>query len=500
MVFQSIKLTSPTIRLIGCVLLLFVLSGCVSPLDSRAFDDWQKVDRSLYRKDHRSALQRAAQPEQTRSTPVLSENASLDEFIHYAMQNNPALEAAYYRWRAAVERIPQARSLPDPQVSFGIVLDQVDKDAQFMGERYGLMQMFPWFGTLELRGEAASEAAFAAAQRFEAERLMVVDRVTAAYFEHAYLQQAVFIAREHRDLLKSIEAISRSRFRAGSTGQADITRLEIEVTRLDEQMRSLQDMLTTTQSALNAALGRAADMPIKPPLKPSEHSLPDLPDHSPQEWALLIDHQNPTLAAARFEAARERQNISLARRESYPDLTLGIEYGRGASRRMSKMDGGGEDMIVGTVSINLPIWEEKNSARVREALAQFGAATQTIREQQLTLHAEFVRALFAYRDSERKIDLYGKSLLPKARQSLHTTEADYRAGDGSFSDLVDAQRVLLEFALAHERAAADRAQALARIHSLVGHTPAPVSTIPPAQNDPEATPPAPTSTSEDNQP
>jgi outer membrane protein TolC len=59
-----------------------------------------------------------------------------------------------------------------------------------------------------------------------------------------------------------------------------------------------------------------------------------------------------------------------------------------------------------------------------------------------------------------------------ARQTLATTETAFRAGSAGFSDLIDAQRVLLEFALAHERAAADRAQAVTRIRALTGGPPA----------------------------
>jgi outer membrane protein TolC len=53
---------------------------------------------------------------------------------------------------------------------------------------------------------------------------------------------------------------------------------------------------------------------------------------------------------------------------------------------------------------------------------------------------------------------------------MASTESAYRVGDAGFSDLIDAQRVLLEFELAHERAAADRGKALARIRALVGAT------------------------------
>jgi outer membrane protein TolC len=76
--------------------------------------------------------------------------------------------------------------------------------------------------------------------------------------------------------------------------------------------------------------------------------------------------------------------------------------------------------------------------------------------------------LFKLRDAERKIDLYGQTLMPKAIQSMTATEAAFRLGTATFLDVVDAQRILLEFHLSHERALVDFAQSLAKLEMLVG--------------------------------
>ncbi len=38
----------------------------------------------------------------------------LSEIILEALDNNPQVKAAYGEWQAALEKIPQAKSLPDP--------------------------------------------------------------------------------------------------------------------------------------------------------------------------------------------------------------------------------------------------------------------------------------------------------------------------------------------------------------------------------------------------
>jgi outer membrane protein TolC len=64
--------------------------------------------------------------------------------------------------------------------------------------------------------------------------------------------------------------------------------------------------------------------------------------------------------------------------------------------------------------------------------------------------------------------LYGDTLLPQAEQSLKVTEEGYRAGTTDFLNLIDAERLLLEFQLAHERALVDREIAAAQLEKLVG--------------------------------
>ena len=84
------------------------------------------------------------------------------------------------------------------------------------------------------------------------------------------------------------------------------------------------------------------------------------------------------------------------------------------------------------------------------------------------LLADVQSALYEQRDAERRLSLYTNTLAPKAQESFAVTEAAFSAGTADFLDLIDAQRVLLEFRLAAERARADLAQAVAELDRLLG--------------------------------
>src|SRR5690349_8316989 len=85
------------------------------------------------------------------SLPVLTTNSSLAEFLGYALLNQPKVEATYFEWVASVERITVQRSLPDPQLTFQ--LDIQDVVTSLMP---GLMMSFPGMGKLRAAGAVAT--------------------------------------------------------------------------------------------------------------------------------------------------------------------------------------------------------------------------------------------------------------------------------------------------------------------------------------------------------
>jgi outer membrane protein TolC len=178
---------------------------------------------------------------------------------------------------------------------------------------------------------------------------------------------------------------------------------------------------------------------------------------------------NPELGALEYEIARNKTKIRLAEKDYFPDITLGLDYINTAKSTggMSPSDDG-KDPLIAMLSINLPIWRDKLAAGVREARHRYWAAALNKTDKVNSLNAELKLDLYRFRDANRKIDLFRDTLLPKARESLRVTEASFRAGKTGFLDLIDAQRILLQFELDYERALANRGQQLAKLEMLVG--------------------------------
>ncbi len=393
----------------------------------------------------------------------LGKKSGLSDYLAYAALNNPGLEAAFNRWKAALERVPQVKALPDPRFTYRYFIEEVETRVGAQRQSFELAQTFPWFGKLKLRGDAAFEASEAERQRYKAKKLKLFREVKDAYYEYYYLWRSVNIVGENVRLIRNIERVLRTRYKVTAATHTEVIRAQVELGKLDDHLRTLKDLREPIVARLNAALNRNpnASLPWPKAIEDVDVSVTD------EELLAWLKHGNPEIRALDSEAARWEQEVKLARKEYFPDITLGVGYIDTAKSTGGRRPGDdGKDPVAAMVSINVPIWWDKLSAGVREARYRRRAAIHRKLDATNTLSAILKLAAYGFRDANRKIALYRDALLPKGRESLKATDASFRAGKASFTDLIDAQRILLEFELAYERALANKAKRLAELESL----------------------------------
>jgi outer membrane protein TolC len=190
-------------------------------------------------------------------------------------------------------------------------------------------------------------------------------------------------------------------------------------------------------------------------------------DDQAMQW---LAESNPDLRRLDHLVAKEEAGIRLAGKNYYPDISLGIDYLDTAEAHNPDTADSGKDPVLAMVSINLPIWYDKYNAARREAHLRKAAAESSRADTGKRLEADLKLALYHFRDAERKIDLYGNTLVPKAKQSLQIAQQGFEAGRTGFISLIDSQRLLLDFQLSAHRARANRGKRLAEIEMLTGRT------------------------------
>ncbi|MHC4983035.1 MAG: TolC family protein [Planctomycetota bacterium] len=389
----------------------------------------------------------------------------LSDYLGYAALNNPGLRATFELWKAELEKVPQAKALPDPMFTYAYYIQEVETRVGPQRNSLKLTQTFPWFGKLELRGDTAAEAAEAARQQYEARKLKLFYEVKDAYYEYYYLGQATAVARENVRLLEHLESVVRARYKAAAAGHPDLIRLQVELGKLRDRLRSLRDMKTPIVARLAAALNlpEETDLPWPKEIEPATTTATE---SQMLTWAV---ESNPLLKSLDARISRNKKQVELAKKEYFPDVTLGLTWIDTRDRvGTPRPTDSGNDALIAMVSVDLPIWREKIRAGVLEARLRYLSAVNQKADETNSLVATIKLAAYRYRDAQGKISLYRRVLIPKATESLEVNSAAFRAGKVGFSDLIDAQRVLLEFRLTYERALADRARHLAKLEMLIG--------------------------------
>ena len=397
-----------------------------------------------------------AGPVWSQEEAALDPRAELAEYTRYAEQHNPQLKQALARYKAALAKVAPASAWADPRLSYGYFARPVETRTGPQEMRVSAAQTFPWKGTLDLQGQIAQREAEVEGHRYEATRRSLVFEVQAAYYDCYFLARAIAVTEGNVRLLSHLEEVGRTRYRGGTGDHAAVLKAQVELGRLEDQLRSLRQQRRPTSARLNAALGRRATAPIA------------VPDSLPRA-ALDLDEEvlkgrlraaNPTLQALQAQARAQSLGVELAGKQFYPDLTVSLDY--------IHIGEGGANPLMAMATVNLPLWRSSYKAKKRAAKLSHQAALQGVADAENRLIAELELALYKQRDAQSRRALYRDSLLPKAEQMLNVTQRAFAADRSDFLAVIDAQRTLLAFQLAYERAHTDQALHWAALEKLVG--------------------------------
>lgn len=381
--------------------------------------------------------------------PSLTTESALADYLRYAMLNSPRVEAAYYAWAASVERITPARSLPDPRLTFEADITDV-LDAVMPG----LMLDLPGPGKLRAAGDVAAAEARVGYFGFESEVLRAAYATKSAYIRLHFLEDTIRVQREALALLGDVESQAQQQVGAGRGTIQDVLRAQIEREQLSNQIANLEDSRGVLEAEFRAALGHPpADVSVPVPGTFEVGTSPPSADAVLE----IAAERNPVLRQMQADVRRGEAMLDLARTSRVPDFTVGIEADVKANPIMWRP----------TASMTLPIWRDKIEAEIAAAQAEKRSAEARLSAEQIAIAAELASLLYLYRESGRNEALFGSALLPKAQQSLDAARSGYVTGRSTFLDVIDAQRVLLEFELSAIEARAQRELAIASVSLLI---------------------------------
>jgi outer membrane protein TolC len=423
-----------------------LLSGCV--LEPDGFEEEQARAR-----DSGRAFEPAFEE---RELPELDQPVTWQSLLARALAANGDLEAAWFEWSAALERVRIAGGRPDTNLapSFGYLVSE-DRmktwDRVTIDVAFDPMKNLSWPTKVTQAARVALDEAIAAGRRFEARKFEVQRGVLDAWLELSLHEEQIRLQREQVELDR---AASESAARTVRTGgpQRELLRARVELELAQNQLATMDAEHHAMKAALNGLVARAPEAPLElaaelPPPRP-------IPVDDPALLAAGVA-RNPELAALAADVKGREDAVELARRQFIPDLNPFLSLT------------GGVTELIG-VGVTLPTTIPQLKAAVAEARQRMREVGAMARQARFERASRFVAALALLRNAQRQTALLRDVVLPVAARTHSNVRETYAAGRATLLELLDAQRVLLEVRRAIAEAQIEREMRLAELEQLGG--------------------------------
>lgn len=439
---------------------------------------------------------------------------TLEDYLLQAAENNPGLKAAYARYQATAEQVNQA-SLPDPELQVGAFIRPMER---YMGNQiadFRLMQMFPWFGMLATQKEEAYHMGQADFQLFLEEKNRLFFEVKSTWNKLLLLQGEQQLALENLDYLLKYESLALMQYQAGnsialpstsfrptkdtnsssttspmsgmggattspmqgaassssgmsllpmagsSSGLSAILQIRLQIKELESTLQQLEANKEVLRYQFQQLLNRPIEADLVLPTTWERARLP----LAKQDYLEKIKESNPMLGMYASEQMAFAQQAKMAKLEGKPMLGAGVNYMAFTSRLESGMPMGGEDMVMPMVTLTLPIYRKKITAKIKQAdYLKNGAAMQkeeTVNE--LTL--QWASAFRDWEESERLLNLY-EAQVALVEQQLQVMETTYAGGNLALAEVLQTQQLLLDYRSKKLNALYQQHQSLAQLDAL----------------------------------
>lgn len=393
------------------------------------------------------------------------EVTTLKSLVDETLQNNPEIKAARARWEASTKRPSQEGSLPDPIVGinwFNVSFDRITlnetPDSMFL---FTFFQEFPFPGKLSLREQTAKEEAEAQEKMYETDLRRVIADLKEAYYNWFLVHKSIEIIAKNKDILEKFEQIAEAKYAVGDGIQQDVLKAQVEVSRFIEQLDLLNEQKGMVEARIRSILNRPPDSPLGNPETEIEKSPFNL---TTEELYKIAQERAPLLKAKENLIDREEEALKLAKKEYYPDFSIGASPGL-----MGIPGGGGTQGAWGvTFGVKVPLYFwRKQRYGVEEAALQLKAAQEDFSSTSQDISFRVKDQYLVAKTSENLLKLFEEGIIPQATSSLESAIAGYQVGNIDFLTLLDNLLTLFNFELTYYTHLTNYQKALARIEEII---------------------------------
>jgi outer membrane protein, heavy metal efflux system len=385
---------------------------------------------------------------------------TLEDYQKMAVENNPGLQAKYKEFEAAMERVAQAKGVPDPTLSISAFGQMTETRVGPQKARFTLSQMFPWFGTLKAQGDVATLTAEAKYQSYLDERNKLFYFVSTAYYPLYELHEWVNIEEDNIKLLQTYKQITTTKFENGNGSLVDVLRVDIILKDAETNLSILKKKEKPLLTTFNTLLNRNEDENV---VVTDSVSLLDISQDYRKDSIL----SNPILGELNLKLQASQASERAANKQALPSLGVGIDYiivGKRTdlSPGVAPPSDNGQNAFMPMVSLSLPIFRGKYKAAIKEA--QLMQESYTLQKQDAinSLNSGYEMIRFEMQQQMELVNLYDQQIA-ETDQVLNLLLTAYGNSGSDFEEVLRTEQQLLTYKKLKVSSLAQNRMALAKL-------------------------------------
>lgn len=391
------------------------------------------------------------------TTPALAARPlTMEQSVALALERSPRLIAQKAEVASAQAQLSGASLLAQTNPALQAAVGPRFRGAEstLIDVNVGISQQLELFGQRGARKDAAAATVSASKARMAALQVDLAAEVREAFGKALAVEQELQLARDALALAEEGRQAAEERLKAGAASRIEVNTARVELGRAQKERARAEQQRTQTLAELRLLLGLEPTEELAPQgaLPTEASSLPALAELMQQATAQRAD-----LKAATAEVEAAEAEVRLARKEALPRPSLGISYGREE----------GNDIIQGTLGIDLPLFN-RNQAAKGISSARERAARETLAATERFVRSEVELAFNRYRTAQAGAAVFGGDVLAALQENLKLVTEAYRAGKVDFLQLLIIRREALAARLGYIEALEELNTAEAQLKKVVG--------------------------------
>ncbi len=376
-------------------------------------------------------------------SPAPEEGIAMDfaSYLKLMLEKHPELKMARAEAHAKEEVPSQAESLPDPQLSIGLMNLPVDSfsfnQEAMTAKTIGVTQAFPAPGKRGLRRKVAEGDSTAAEAAVREKRLELIEQARIAFYRMRYLMTARGLAEKNKEILNDFIDVSMTKYTVGEGLQQDVLLAQLEYSKMLEYLVRNEHQISTQRKLLNAWAG----LPENTLWSRPEIPLVDAITGTDSELTERAVARRPLFAGLNAKLERAHNALALAQKESLPDYAVKFSYSQREDTPMNR-----SDLISAELMVDLPVWKSrKQDKMVAEAVDMEEKTREERAAERLRLREKVYELMDEQAKNQKLLTLFDTALITQASQTVESAVIAYRVNKGSFWSMSMYQSTLFDY-------------------------------------------------------